>query len=200
MTRRRRRPAVVADTAAAGGSGRRHDRRGPVASAAQTRAHAYQELVDRFQRGTHVASVIEVLKLDPADARRDALLTLEEHDRRYELSRVSVPGQKRLATHEGARAYIRLLQAVAALHLEAAISAPFGRYSQRLTHLDIAEAALAGLDASRKRPWTRDPGIDDAARAAVLRFRLRLVAAAHFQRIGAFAVPSTRAGRARRAP
>ncbi len=163
---------------------------GPIAAAAQTPAlTSYQELVDRYQRGTHVASVIEVLKLDPADARRDALLTLEEHDRRYELSRVSVPGQKRLATHEGARAYIRLLQAVAALHLEAAISAPFGRYSQRLTHLDIAEAALAGLDASRKRPWTRDPGIDDAARAAVLRFRRDwwLVAAAHFQRIGAFA-------------
>lgn len=162
----------------------------PIVSAAQTPSlTSYQEIVDRYQRGTHVASVLAVLKLNPADAKRDALLTLDEHDRRYEQSRVSVPGQKRLATHAGALAYVRVLQAVAALHLEAAIAGPLSRHSQRLTHLEVAETALAGLDASRKRPWTRDPNIDAAARAAVRRFRRDwwLVAATHFQRIGAFA-------------
>lgn len=150
---------------------------------------SYQEILDRYQRGAHVASVLDILKLNPADARRDALATLEEHGRRYELSRVSVPGQKRSASLEGARAYIRVLQAVAALHLEAATAAPLSRLLQRLTHLGVAETALAGLDASRKRPWTRDPSIDATTRAAVLRFRRDwwLAAATHFQSTGSFA-------------
>ncbi len=149
----------------------------------------YQQVLDRYMGGTHVASVIDVLKLDPTTVTADALATLAADEQRYELSRESVPGRGRSGTSDGARAYLRRIEAVALLHLEAATSAPLDRVSQRAAHLDIADKALARLDASRKDAWTSDPSIDAASRAAVLRFRRDwlLAAATHFQRIGAFA-------------
>lgn len=144
----------------------------------------YLGLVSRYAGGAYVASVVEAVKWRPDDATGQALDTLQRQSLLYEEG-VGKKGRPAL----GGRDYLAWLRAASALHLEAAISAPLDRYTVRLAHLQIAETALRELDGSRDVVWKRDATVDPATRAAVSRFRRdwHLVAATHFQRVGAFA-------------
>ena len=48
----------------------------PVTVAQTPALSSYQATVERYQRGSHVASVLDLLKVNPTDAKRDALVKM----------------------------------------------------------------------------------------------------------------------------
>lgn len=148
----------------------------------------HERLVDGYASGTYVAAVVEAATLDAAEAAKRARALLDTHADRYERSLVSIAGQKRVSYEGGVQGYLRVVRAVAALHLEVAIALPPGRMTASSTHLEIADAARRTLDATRAPSWTRDVSVDGATLDALRRFRRDwwLVAVTHFQRAGRF--------------
>lgn len=157
----------------------------------------YLTLVSRYAGGSHVAAVVEAVTWRPEDITELALGMVKRRAQVYEDGLGVTRGRPAL----GAADYLAWLRAASALHLEAAISAPLDRYSARVAHMQVAETALQQLDATRQVAWKRDPTAGPTARSINSRFRRdwHLVAATHFQRIGAFADALTFTSRAIRA-